>query len=236
MKSLEQIQNTLKAFENRFGLLTNGAQQGSEAWLLTKLGVISASNASKVVAGEKTETRATYMAELVGQVATSVVEEINSKYMQWGHEHEGAARTSYEFAQNVEVTQLPFAFKDETFRIGCSPDGITSAGVPVEIKCPYNTTNFVQFLTAEKIKPDYVWQYQFQLWVLEADKMDFVQYDPRMRVSPLHILTVGRDEEKIKAFEDLVPKFISDMDAMLSKIGLTFGEQWKRLAIAEGAA
>lgn len=228
MKSLNNISEILTGFEKQYGLEIQKAQQGSEAWFKAKLGVISASNASKVVAKKDSDTRLTYMSELVAQVCTGVMEEINSKYMEWGNQHEGAARSSYEFATDSTMTQLPFVFKDSKFREGCSPDGIVSDSKGVEIKCPFNTVHYIKFLTDEKIKSEYAWQCQYTLRVMEADEWDFVQYDPRMKAKPLHVLTIGRDEEKQKAFDDLIPAFIEDMDRMLEKVGIKFGEQWSR--------
>jgi putative phage-type endonuclease len=228
MKTKEQINDTLQAFENTFGLSIREANQGSDEWFKAKLGVISASNASKVVAKKDSETRNTYMMELIAQICTGDQEEINSKYLEWGNTYEAAARSSYEFSTGSEITEVPFVFKNETFREGCSPDGIVDGKKGVEIKCPYNAVHYIKFLTEDKIKPEYVWQYQFALRVMGAAEMDFCQYHPNMKKSPLKILTVHADEEKQKTLEDAVPQFIHDMDKVLEKIGMKFGDQWKR--------
>ncbi len=125
------------------------------------------------------------------------------------------------------MTQVPFVYLDENFREGCSPDGIMKTK-GAEIKCPWDSANYVKFLVADKIKSEWQWQHQYTLRIMQTDSWDFVQYDPRMKKSCLKILTVGRDEEKQKAFDDLVPAFIEDMDKMLAKIGIKFGEQWTR--------
>lgn len=226
MKTLVEINKTLEAFEKKFGMPVVGAQQKSETWFKLKLGVISASNAAKVVAKLDSDTRATYMASLIGQVCTGIMEEINSKHMDWGNQHEDAARSCYEFSSGLTVTELPFVFKDDNFREGCSPDGFVTLNKGAEIKCPYNTENYIKFLTDDKIKSDYQWQAQFTMRVLDAGEWDFVQYDPRMRKEQIKVLTIARDEEKQKKLNDLVPAFISDMDAMLKKIGIPFGSQW----------
>lgn len=230
---LDDINKTLTVWSERYGMPIHEAQQGSAAWFKLKLGVVSASNASKAVAKKDSETRATYMAELVGQVCTGIMEEINSKYLDWGNDHEDSARSCYEFQTGNDMIQLPFVFKDDSFRVGCSPDGIVSLSKGVEIKCPYNSTNYIRFLTDDKIKPEYHWQTQFTLWVMDAGEWDFVQYDPRMKLKPMRILTVARDEEKMKAFDDLIPAFIQDMDKMLAKTGCAFGEQWERLIVKQ---
>lgn len=229
MKSLNQIQKNLEEFENRYGINIKDAQQGSEIWFKLKLGVISASNASKAVAKKDSDTRLTYMSELAAQVCTGIMEEINSKYMDWGNQQEDAARSSYEFATGYEMVQVPFVFKDGLFREGCSPDGLVTESKGVEIKCPFNTVHYIKFLTEDKIKPEYAWQYQYTMRILDAGEWDFVQYDPRMKKSPIKIVTVARDEEKQKAFDDLIPDFIEDMDKMLARVGIKFGEQWGKV-------
>lgn len=227
MKTLIEINNTLESFEKKFGLSLADAQQGSEKWFRAKLGVVSASNASKAVAKRDSETRLTYMSELVAQICTGMIEEINSKYMDWGNTHEDAARSHYEFMTGQTMTQVPFVFKDDTFREGCSPDGLVSALKGAEIKCPFNSVHYVKFFAEGSIKSEYQWQYQYTMRVMGADKWDFCQYDPRMKKNPLKILTVERDDEKQRAFDDLIPAFIMDMDKMLAKLGFNFGDQWK---------
>lgn len=230
MKNFNDIIEGHRRFADRFGFNVGFAQQGSPEWFKIKLGVISASNASRAVAKKDSETRATYMAELIAQVCTGQMEEINSKYLDWGHQHEDAARSAYEFIKGASVAEVPFVFKDDSFRAGCSPDGIIhdiDGDRGVEIKCPFNAANFIKFATDEKIKPEYVWQYQFTIWVMDAEKWDFVQYHPLMRKTPIKIMTVSRDDEKMKVFDDLIPAFIYDMDSQLKKLGVEFGEQWK---------
>lgn len=230
MKTLEEINQNLESFEKKFGMPVIGAQQGSVAWLSLKLGVLSGSNASKIVAKKDSETRFTYMADLVAEVCTGVMEEMNFKQMEWGKAHEDAARSHYEFSSGDKINQILFAFKDSTFREGCSPDGILDSPKGVEIKCPWDSANYIKFLVSDKIKTEWQWQNQFNMRVTGADKWDFVQFDPRMKKRPIKIFTVERDDEKQKTFDDAVPQFIHDMDKMLADIGIGFGEQWLRVA------
>lgn len=235
MKTLSEIQKTLESFEKTYGVSVSGAQQGHPVWFIMKLGVLSASSASKIVAKKDSETRLTYMSELVAQVCTGLIEEIGSKATEWGHQNEDAARSSYEFATGLAMTRLCFVFKDGTFREGCSPDGIVSATKGAEIKCPYNTVHYIKFLAEEKLKPEYQWQNQFTMRVMDAGEWDACQFDPRMRKSPLKYMTVPRDPEMQKVLDDKVPEFIHDMDKMLAKIGVRFGDQWIRNPLISSA-
>jgi putative phage-type endonuclease len=229
VKTRDDVYGLLNEFEKQFGFPVVDAQQKSAVWFQLKLGVISASNASKAVAKVGTDTRMTYMSELAAQVCTGVMEEISSKYMDWGNQHEDAARSAYEFETGLTVTNLPFVYKDNKFREGCSPDGIVTKDKGIEIKCPFNSVNFVKFLAEDKIKPEYDWQYQYTMRIMDADEWDFMQYDPRMKTLPYKVVTAKRDAEKQKVFDDAIPQFIEDMDKMLKKLGVTFGDQWKRL-------
>lgn len=229
MKSLKDVSRLYDAFEKKYGIAIADAQQGSTMWQILKLGVISASNVNKAVAKAGSETRNSYLAELCAQICTGTFDELNSKYLEWGNFHEDAARSYYEFSTGNEVKQLPFVFKDDSFRMGCSPDGIVNETKGVEIKCPFNAVHFVKFLVEDKIKSEYVWQYQYSLWVMDATHWDFVQYHPSMKKNPMKILTVEKDEKTFKIFDELIPKFIEDLDKMLAKAGFRFGEQWERL-------
>lgn len=229
MKSLKDVSRLYDAFQKKYGIAIADAQQGSTMWQILKLGVISASNVNKAVAKAGSETRNTYLAELCAQICTGTFDELNSKYLEWGHFHEDAARSYYEFSTGNEVKQLPFVFKDDSFRMGCSPDGIVNETKGVEIKCPFNAVHFVKFLVEDKIKTEYVWQYQYSLWVMDATHWDFVQYHPSMKKNPMKILTVEKDEKTFKIFDELIPQFIEDLDKMLLKAGFRFGEQWERL-------
>lgn len=230
MKSLSDISALLEDFEKQYGYRVAGAAQGSESWFKLKLGVLSSSNASSIVAKLDAGTRATYMAELIAQVGTGVVEEINSKHMDWGNQNEDAARSYYEFSSGFSMTQLPFVFKDDSFRVGCSPDGLVTDRKGAEIKCPWASANYIKFLCENDVKSEWKWQYQFTMHVLGADEWDFCQYDPRMKIKPMKILTVERDPKMQRTLEDAIPQFIADMDSMLLKIGIKFGEQWHRIA------
>lgn len=233
MKSLIEIDANLEQFEKKFGFKVRGAAQQSEIWFQMKLGVLSASNAYKIVAKRDSETRNTYMCELIAQVCTGIIDEISAEALDWGKQHEDAARSYYEFSNNVTMTQLPFVFKDDGYRVGGSPDGMVSDVRGAEIKCPWNTANYIKFLVSDEIKSEWKWQNQFNMWVTGAEEWDFCQFDPRMKKKPMKTLTAIKDVEKHKVFEDLVPVFISDMDEMLAKIGVSFGSQWERIAKAQ---
>lgn len=232
MKSISEINSILQAFEGKFGYSIGPAQQGSEAWFNAKLGVISASEASNVVAKITSATRHTYMCELIAQICTGYHHEFGGKALDWGKEHEDAMLAYYEFQTGIKITKVPFIFKDDSYREGCSPDALVTDKKGCEIKCPYNSKNFVEFMLDESCKPEWKWQNQFTMRVTGAEQWDFGFFDPRMKKSPMKIVTIDRDEKMQATLSDAVPQFIDDMDKYLKQIGIEFGEQWRRLKAA----
>ena len=230
MKSIAKTHALLHGFETKYGFNIGAAEQGSEMWLLAKLGVISASNASRVVAKAGTETRNTFLCELIAQIITGLHHEIGGAALQWGKDHEDAMLAYYEFQTGLKVTKVPFIFMDATYREGCSPDFLVTDTKPGEIKCPWNSTNFVQFLLDNSCKPEWKWQNQFTLRVTEADILDFGFFDPRAKdVNCMKTIQVERDEKMQTTLADAVPQFIHDMDQALKGLGIEFGQQWRRL-------
>jgi hypothetical protein len=228
---LAMYDKILREFENQYGLAIRSARQGSEVWLQTKLGVISASNAHKAVAAKGTAKRQDYLCELVAEVCTGVIEELNFKQTEWGKQHEDAARSRFEFSTNQHMTPLAFVFKDLSFRVGCSPDGvILGTNKPAEIKCPWDSTNYVKFLLGGIQKPEWQWQNQMTMWVMGADEMDVMQFDPRMKTTPTHTILVKKNPEMQKKLTDSIPELVLDMDKMLKEVGVEFGDQWLRIS------
>ena len=235
MKTLAEINHLLSMFHEKHGINLRGVAQGGIEWHSARLGLITGSNLHKLMGKPGNETRRTYMAELVAQVCTGVTEEINGKALDWGKEHEDAARSSYEFATGEIVEEVPFVFMDETFREGCSPDGLLTVPKGLELKCPFNSVHYVKFVTEETIKPEWKYQVQHAMRVTGAEEWDFGQFDPRMKVKSLHYITVERDEKVQALIAEAVAEFTADMDKMLAKLGVEFGSQWARLK-AQGAA
>lgn len=221
----------LANLQDVFGFDASQVQQGSADWLMLKLGVLSASNADKVVAKRDSATRATYMASLISQVCSCVIpEEMNFKAMEHGKLYEPAARDALSVALGfVNIQEIAFMFSDESLRVGVSPDGLLDNTI-IEIKCPFNGENFIKFAAFETNKKDWAWQAQFQLFAGKADEHIFCQYDPRMVLcNNLHYVKTERDDAMQKTLADAIPQFIADMDQALNKLGVTFGDHWKHI-------
>lgn len=172
------------------------------------------------------EMRNGYMCELIGQVCTGEIKEQASfKQAEWGHENEEFARDIFAFQTGLEVKQVGFIYKDDDQRAGISPDGIIESELAgLEIKSPWDTKWHIDFILAEKIKPEYIEQCQFSMWVTGYKRWYFASYDPRMKAKRLHYVTIDRDEEFMKKYDEAYTVFISEMDKKLASIGFNFSD------------
>ena len=224
----DKAMESLKKASDVLGFDATAVEQNSIEWLYMRLGVLTASNADKIVAGTKTAGRRSYMATLIKEVVTcEVAEQLPFKQTEHGNIYEPIARDSLALAVMDNVKELPFIYKDQSMRVGMSPDGVIDNKV-VELKCPYDSSVFVKFMCFDEIKKEYHKQQQFQIWVAGADGGYFGNYDPRMKLCKgLHFVEVDKDDDMIKRFDDAVPQFISDMDKALESVGVQFGDHWK---------
>lgn len=221
----------LAKLTGKFGFNPALVTQGTPEWLMMKLGVLSASNADKIVAKRDSAGRATYMASLISQICSCVIpEEMNFKAMEHGKLYEPIARDALGVALGfVEIQELPFMFMDDALRVGVSPDGVFDNTV-VEIKCPFNGENFIKFAAFDDNKKEWRWQAQFQLFAGKADQHIFCQYDPRMVLcNNLHYIKTDLIEADQQTLADAVPQFIADLDAALNKLGVNFGDHWRHM-------
>ena len=204
-------------------MIIDYCEQGSPEWHAARLGIPTASNLDKIMtATGKASTQAeAYMNQLVAEWYTG---EATNGYindaMQRGIELEPQAREAYEFAENCEVQQVGFVYKDEDKFCGCSPDGLLD-GKGLEIKCPLPGTH-VSYLLAGGLPAKYVGQLQGSMYVTDLDFWDFVSYCPGF---PPLIITVERDKDYIGKLRPLLEDFIVTMLEKRAKLTEMLGDK-----------
>jgi putative phage-type endonuclease len=197
-------------------------EQRSEKWFAARLGKVTASKVSDVVAKTKSgygASRATYMSQLLVERLTNTRTEFYSNAaMQWGTDTEPQARAAYEFIIGNSVVEEGFIPHPTIKMSGASPDGLVNDDGMLEIKCP-NTSTHVQTLLDEKIPKKYVDQMQWQMACAEREWCDFVSFDPRMpEGNDFFCVRVDRDGDKIAELEAEVMKFLGELDEMVSTL------------------
>jgi putative phage-type endonuclease len=202
-------------------------EQGTDAWKQMRLGRVTASRVSDVIARTKTgwgASRANYLAELVAERLTGVpAESYVNGAMIWGTEKEPEARFAYSFHANAEVVQVGFVPHPQIAMSGASPDGLIGDDGLVELKCP-NTATHIDTLLGQKVPEKYVTQMQWQMACTERAYCDFVSYDPRLPVEMrLFASRVERDDKAIAEMETIVAGFLAELDEKVARLCEIYG-------------
>lgn len=201
--------------------------QGSVEWLQIRLGKVTASRISDVVAKTKTgpaASRANYMAELIAERLTGEPgERFTNAAMQWGTDKEPEARSAYEFYRNASVVEIGFVHHPKIEASGASPDGLVGEDGLVEIKCP-NTSTHLDTLLGQMVPAKYINQMQWQMACSGRQWCDFVSYDPRLPESMrLFIKRMPRDDKRIGELETEVAAFLLEIAVKLSQLNSLYG-------------
>lgn len=231
MSIYDKAAKQLSGLTDRFGFNPAEVQQGSKDWHALKLGVLSASNADKIVAKVGSAGRETYMASLISQICTCTLpDELPFKQLEHGKLYEPAARDALSVALGfINIKELPFIYKDDSLRVGISPDGVSDSTV-FEIKAPYNGENFFKFACFDSNKSSWRWQAQFQIYATQAERHIFAQYEPRAALcNNLHFVETELNEADQKTIADSVQQFVFDLDKALARMGVEFGDHWVHL-------
>lgn len=189
--------------------------QGSEEWKAARLGKVTASRISDMIARTKTgwgASRANYMSELLCERLTGTpAEHYISAPMQYGTEMESEARAAYSFRTDSDVELIGFVPHPTIAMAGCSPDGLVGGDGGIEIKCP-NTATHLETLLSGTIPAKHTTQIQFTMGCTQRQWWDFVSYDRRVP-EPMRIFLrrVERDDLMIAQLEVMVKEFLAEL-------------------------
>lgn len=198
-------------------------EQGSAEWLEARLGKVTASRVSDVVAKTKTgwgASRANYMAELISERLTGVpAERFTNAAMMHGTEQEPHARAAYAALKGFTIDQVGFILHPLIPMSGASPDGlIVEHNGLVEIKCP-NTATHIETLLGGSVPAKYVTQMHWQMACTGRQFCDFVSYDPRLPENmQLFVQRIPRDAALIADLEEMVSEFLIELDSKIEAL------------------
>ena len=190
--------------------------QSSEEWKQIRLGKVTASKFSAVLAKGAGKTRKAYMTTLATEKLTGLQQEsYTSGAMEWGKEQEPFARQYYETLNGLKVKQVGFVELNEW--VGYSPDSLVGDDGCLEIKCCNSTTHITTILS-EKMPSKHKAQVQGGLWVTGRKWCDFISYDPRVKSRPFFSIRIDRDEKYIKELEIQITMFVEELKSMIEKL------------------
>ena len=174
-----------------------------EYWKESRLGYFTASNIWKLLKGGKGgdvfgETAKTYIDEKIAEIITGeAVDSANTYATEWGRNNEEDAVkwfahiTGHQVEHYGALNPKYFPFNDIS---GGSPDGMVNCNAVLEIKCPYNSTYFLEYIVERqnaatdtdfldwfrKNHFDYYVQCQFNMMCCKSDMCFFAVYNPRV--------------------------------------------------------
>jgi putative phage-type endonuclease len=196
--------------------------QGTDEWKALRLGRVTASRLSDVLAKIKTgeaAIRANYKAELVAERLTGkAAESFTNAAMKWGTEAEPLARAAYEAETGELVAEIAFVPHPAILMAGASPDGLVGADGLLEIKAP-ETKKHIATLLSGQAPAEYLPQMYWQMACTGRKWCDFVSFDPRLPADlQLFIKRVERDEKVIVCYEQEVVQFLSEVDSIIGQL------------------
>ncbi len=190
-------------------------EQQSAEWFEARLGKVTASRVSDVMAKTKSgpaAARTNYMMQLLCERLTGRREEtFTSAPMKRGTELETAARSVYEAEKGLFVIETGMVEHPFINGFGASPDGLVDDSGLLEIKCP-NTATHIEFLRTGKPHNKYQWQMLAQMACTGRDWCDFVSFDDRLPAALQYsCIRFERDQSRIDEMEREIMQFLAEL-------------------------
>ena len=192
--------------------------QGSDEWLKLRMGVVTASEVSKLItptgklaSGKKV---ALYANEIAAQQIVSHLEDGYQSFdMLRGHIQEDIAREIY--SDNYEkASECGFITNDNYgVTIGCSPDGLIGSDGGIEIKSRLAKFQ-VETIINNEVPSEYMIQVQTCLLVTERDWWDFIQYSNGM---PLFVQRVYPDAKMHETIVSAILNLKTQVDGVVAE-------------------
>jgi putative phage-type endonuclease len=192
--------------------MNNSAEQGSNEWLLERLGFCTGSRVSDALAKKGTATRENYLWQLVAERLTGQIQEsFTNAAMIRGTEQEPIARAAYEAHTGHFVDQVGFVKHKSLDWFGASPDGLVGEDGLVEIKNP-NTSTHLQYRKSGQPPAKYRYQMMAQLACTGRKWCDFVSFDSRLPESKqLFVVRFEPDAKDMEAMLESVQEFLDEV-------------------------
>lgn len=190
--------------------------QMSPEWFQAKLGIISTSHFSDVLAKGKGKSRKSYMLKLASEILTKTRRKTyEDDNMKRGVEQEPHARADYELITGQTVKQIGFAKRG---RIGSSPDGLVEPDGEIEIKCVIPEVQ-IETILADTVPSTHKAQIQGSLFVLNRKWCDFISYSPLIKnKNYMFIKRMYRDETYISELQVEILRFIKELDELVKRM------------------
>jgi hypothetical protein len=174
---------------------------------------------------ESSERRKLKIEILAERLTGNIVPKYVTNEMQWGIDHEPAAKQAFtdHMGAGFDVTDLGFVDHPNIENCGVSPDGYLQAqGALIEVKCPSTGTMLNWQLAAtdpDWLPEEYIPQMVLQSACMGGVPVYFCAYDPRL---PERVRLIVRKfqptAEQITEVEEAAKVFLEEVDAMFDQL------------------
>ena len=199
--------------------------QNNQEWYEARLGMITSSRIGDLMTNARkkddllSQTAKSYMLELIAEILTGEYVELHSKALQWGADHESIAIEEYETKELIKVKKCGLIGHSDLSMYAGTPDGIKDDKGIIEVKCPYNSKNHIDYLINGMNDKGYHYQVQSNILLTDSDYCDFISFDPRIKDNNrLYIQRIEKDEEVCKSIIDKVKIFQDEIVNILNKM------------------
>lgn len=186
-------------------------EQGTAPWLAARLGIPTASQASRIVTptGKLSSGRDSYLAELLAEhfLGEPITEWEGNLWTDRGKALEPDALAFYSFTTDHEPRTTGIVYRDEFKSFGASPDGLIDPDGGLELKCPMAGTHLLWLARGECPKQHWC-QVQACLWASGRSWWDFMSYFPDL---PPLLVRVEPDDAYQRALDKHIPTFVDEL-------------------------
>ena len=197
--------------------------QRTEEWYKSRLGKLTASRCGDALATTKTgesayrkNLRLQLLAERLTGVPTVIPE---TPAMRWGTEQEPVAKIAFSEFTGLSVEEVGFIEHPLIKGLGASPDGFTSDGGLIEIKCPQGPKHIENFLS-ERVPSDYKPQLLCQIACTGREFVHWVSFHPMFpKASQIKIIRFEPSQDEIREFEEKVYTFLEELNEWEKRLG-----------------
>ena len=197
--------------------------QRTEEWYKSRLGKLTASRCGDALATTKTgesayrkNLRLQLLAERLTGVPTVIPE---TPAMRWGTEQEPVAKIAFSEFTGLSVEEVGFIEHPLIKGLGASPDGFTSDGALVEIKCPQGPKHIENFLS-ERVPSDYRPQLLCQIACTGREFVHWVSFHPMFpKASQIKVIRFEPSQDEIREFEEKVYTFLEELNEWEKRLG-----------------
>ena len=201
----------------------------STEWLTLRLSKFSSSELHKLMSEGRdsdqifSKTGMTYIYQKAGEALSGELSEmVSSRAIDWGHANESFAVAEFQGRHHQTVETGTFYTIGDLF---CgTPDGETPTHI-LEVKCPYQGGNHIEnFLIRDnesfkKIRPEYYWQLQANMWISGKSHGIFLSYDPRQQKRlQLHAVEIHLDHYAMIEAKARIEAAATVRDTIIDKI------------------